>query len=117
MYGIIILNCKSIKIILMKNYHFLKVLVLLAFFSYSCSQKEKKPILSDILIHNGTIYDGSGDKPYIGSIAKCNNLVAATGHAMLGVSLAPITGKLVTDIIAKKPFDYEMQMLSPDRFN
>ena len=55
--------------------------------------------------------------PYIGSFAKCKNLVAATGHAMLGVSLAPITGKLVTDIIAKKPFDYEMQMLSPDRFN
>ena len=55
--------------------------------------------------------------PYIGSFAKCKNLVAATGHAMLGVSLAPITGKLVTDIIAKKPFDHEMQMLSPDRFN
>ena len=64
----------------MKNYYFLKVLVLLAFFSYSCSQKEKKPILSDILIHNGTIYDGSGDKPYIGSVAIKGDKIIYVGE-------------------------------------
>ena len=64
----------------MKNYYFLKVLVFLAFFSFSCSQKEKKPILSDILIHNGTIYDGSGDKPYIGSVAIKGDKIIYVGE-------------------------------------
>ena len=54
--------------------------------------------------------------PYIGSFVKYPNLVAATGHAMLGISLAPVTGKLVHDIISKKEMDFDMSMLSPDRF-
>ena len=33
-----------------------------------------------------------------------------------GISLAPVTGKLVHDIISKKEMDFDMSMLSPDRF-
>ena len=54
--------------------------------------------------------------PYIGSFKKFPNLIAATGHAMLGVSLAPVTGNLVSKIISNENSDYDMQLLSPDRF-
>ena len=54
--------------------------------------------------------------PYIGAFKKYPNLFAATGHAMLGVSLAPLTGYLISQIIAGKSIDYDMRMLSPDRF-
>src|SRR5579862_318885 len=37
--------------------------------------------------------------PYIGRHGKYNNLVLAGGHAMLGLSLAAATGKLVEEII------------------
>jgi len=36
---------------------------------------------------------------------------------MLGVSLAPVTGHLVSNIISEESFDYDMKLLSPDRFN
>jgi len=36
--------------------------------------------------------------PYIGK-AKISNLVVATGHVMMGVSLGPATGKIVTDLL------------------
>ncbi|MBT3796574.1 MAG: FAD-dependent oxidoreductase, partial [Candidatus Marinimicrobia bacterium] len=55
--------------------------------------------------------------PYIGPFKKYPNLIAATGHAMLGVSLAPVTGHLVSNIISEESFDYDMKLLSPDRFN
>tara|TARA_B100000787_G_scaffold170205_1_gene164822 strand:+ start:13469 stop:14716 length:1248 start_codon:yes stop_codon:yes gene_type:complete len=42
--------------------------------------------------------------PYIGKTSKYKNLTIATGHAMMGWSLGPATGKLVTEIISdQKP--------------
>jgi len=38
--------------------------------------------------------------PYIGFAKKTENLMIATGHAMLGLSLAAGTGKLVSEIVA-----------------
>lgn len=37
--------------------------------------------------------------PYIGRWPDYTNLVIATGHAMLGLSMGPITGKLVSELI------------------
>ncbi|MCB4800345.1 NAD(P)/FAD-dependent oxidoreductase, partial [Neotamlana laminarinivorans] len=37
--------------------------------------------------------------PYIGKSSKCKNLTIATGHAMMGWSLGPATGKLVSEIV------------------
>jgi D-amino-acid dehydrogenase len=39
--------------------------------------------------------------PIISRDKKIKNLTLATGHAMMGLSLAPATGKLVSEIIAK----------------
>lgn len=40
--------------------------------------------------------------PYIGRTNKYNNLTFATGHAMMGWSMGPATGKLVTEIISRQ---------------
>ena len=54
-------------------------------------------------------------KPYIGKSQKCNNLTIATGHAMMGWSLGPVTGKLVSEIISDKKTALDIQLFSPDR--
>ena len=42
--------------------------------------------------------------PYLGRSEKLKNLIVATGHAMLGVSLGPGTGKIVADLVnGRKP--------------
>lgn len=54
--------------------------------------------------------------PYLGRSAKFKNLTLATGHAMMGLSLGPITGKLVSELITgEKPF-LDLKLLDPDRY-
>ena len=38
--------------------------------------------------------------PYVGRTHRFRNLSIATGHSMMGVSLAPITGRLVADVLS-----------------
>ena len=54
--------------------------------------------------------------PYIGRTKKFENVVIAGGHAMVGVSLAPGTGKLVSEIINRREPTIEMSAFSVDRF-
>ncbi len=55
--------------------------------------------------------------PYIGKPSKFSNLTIATGHAMLGVTLGPVSGHLVADIITgEKPF-IDLGLLNVDRYN
>lgn len=43
--------------------------------------------------------------PYLGRAPKLENLTVASGHAMMGLSLGPVTGRLVADLLAgEKPF-------------
>ncbi len=53
--------------------------------------------------------------PYIGRTATCNNLTIATGHAMMGWSLGPATGKLVSEIISDKKSSLNLNPFNPDR--
>lgn len=53
--------------------------------------------------------------PYIGK-AKISNLVVATGHAMMGVSLGPATGKIVTDLINEKQTEVDINKMNLYRF-
>jgi len=41
--------------------------------------------------------------PYLGKVAGLPNLVVATGHAMLGVSLGPVSGHVVADLLTGRP--------------
>ncbi len=56
--------------------------------------------------------------PYLGRTARWDNLVISTGHAMMGISLAPISGKLTSQLIEgqPKPDIKNLELLSPDRF-
>ncbi|HSP16402.1 MAG TPA: FAD-dependent oxidoreductase [Thermoanaerobaculia bacterium] len=54
--------------------------------------------------------------PYIGRFARFANLSTATGHAMMGMSLGPITGKLTAEILSDETPSIDIRMLSPDRY-
>lgn len=53
--------------------------------------------------------------PYIGRSATCKNLTIATGHAMMGWTLGPSTGKLVQEIIDEQKPSMNMDLFHPDR--
>lgn len=54
--------------------------------------------------------------PYIGKIKKHKNVVVATGHSMMGLSLGPGTGKLVSEIINEVPTSIDMKAFEVERF-
>jgi D-amino-acid dehydrogenase len=54
--------------------------------------------------------------PYIGRYSKFSNLLFAGGHAMLGVSAAAGTGKLITEILSHMPASIETKAFDPARF-
>lgn len=53
--------------------------------------------------------------PYIGKSSKCDNLSIATGHAMMGWSMATATGKLVSEIISDRKTSLNLHPFHPDR--
>jgi glycine/D-amino acid oxidase-like deaminating enzyme len=44
------------------------------------------------------------------------NLIIATGHAMMGLSLSPITGELAAQIADGERPRFDLTLLSPDRY-
>jgi len=55
--------------------------------------------------------------PYIGRTNKYKNLIIASGHAMMGLSLAPATGKLVQEIIDNQKNSIEIDLYKPERYD
>ena len=55
--------------------------------------------------------------PYIGRFARYENLTVATGHAMMGLSLGPITGKLMAQLLSGEQPSIALESLSPDRYS
>jgi D-amino-acid dehydrogenase len=55
--------------------------------------------------------------PYIGRPPRYDNVIIATGHGMLGISLAPITGKIVSQLSADEIPSIDISALRVDRFN
>jgi glycine/D-amino acid oxidase-like deaminating enzyme len=54
--------------------------------------------------------------PLIGRTGRISNLVVATGHAMLGVTQAVVTGRLVADLVVGNEPEVPLESFSPDRF-
>jgi D-amino-acid dehydrogenase len=54
--------------------------------------------------------------PFIGRTRKFANLSLATGHGMMGLSLGPITGRLMAGMLAGEQAAWDLAPLSPDRF-
>jgi len=55
--------------------------------------------------------------PYIGRTNRFKNVVIASGHSMLGLSLGAGTGKLVGEIVNEKPLSMDISPFSVERFN
>lgn len=55
--------------------------------------------------------------PYIGRTTSFKNLVVATGHSMLGLSLGAGTGKLVSEILHEEKLSMDIKPFDPERFN
>ena len=54
--------------------------------------------------------------PIIGRSPKHNNLILATGHAMLGLSLGPGTGQVVTELVNERETAFDISPLRAERF-
>ena len=54
--------------------------------------------------------------PYIGRTNAWKNLTIAAGHAMMGISLGPITGELVNHVLHGRSTKINIERLSPDRY-
>ncbi len=54
--------------------------------------------------------------PVIGRVPRRARVILATGHGMIGLSLAPVTGGLVADLAGGKPPALDLEPLSPARF-
>jgi D-amino-acid dehydrogenase len=55
--------------------------------------------------------------PYVGKPKKFENLILATGHAMLGVTMGPVTGQLVSNIISGDKMSTDISLLDVDRYS
>ncbi|MDD2791576.1 MAG: FAD-dependent oxidoreductase [Sediminibacterium sp.] len=55
--------------------------------------------------------------PYLGKSYKWDNLVIATGHSMIGMSLGAGTGKLVSEVLLEQPLSMDIRPFDPDRFS
>jgi D-amino-acid dehydrogenase len=55
--------------------------------------------------------------PYLGRAGGYANLLVASGHAMMGVSLGPITGRLAAGVLEREAPEMDLTLLSPDRYH
>ncbi len=55
--------------------------------------------------------------PFIGRGKKYDNLIIAGGHAMMGLSLGPATGKLIAEIAEGTDTSIDIQAFDPSRFD
>jgi D-amino-acid dehydrogenase len=54
--------------------------------------------------------------PLIGKIPDCDNVYAATGHGMLGVTTAPVTGEIISELIVNGASPHDVSAFDPARF-
>ncbi|GAB5537205.1 MAG: FAD-dependent oxidoreductase [Rubricoccaceae bacterium] len=54
--------------------------------------------------------------PYIGPVLGHNSVLVATGHGMMGLMLAPVSGELVAELAMGEPTTVDASPFRPDRF-
>jgi D-amino-acid dehydrogenase len=54
--------------------------------------------------------------PYLGRFRRFNNLSVAAGHAMMGLSMSLITGRLMAEILSGERPSFDLTLLDPDRY-
>ncbi|MEO7431453.1 MAG: FAD-dependent oxidoreductase [Dokdonella sp.] len=56
------------------------------------------------------------DLPMLGRVPRTDNLVMASGHGMLGVTMSAVTGLLVREVITGRPTSFDLAPFSVARF-
>jgi D-amino-acid dehydrogenase len=56
------------------------------------------------------------DMPIIGRSSHYTNLIYATGHGMLGVTMAAVTAELVSDVLHERRPAFDAGACAPQRF-
>lgn len=55
--------------------------------------------------------------PYLGRSSRWQNVIVSTGHAMMGISLSLVSGRIVAEMVDHLAHDIpSLELLSPDRF-
>jgi len=54
--------------------------------------------------------------PIVGRVPDSDNGLLATGHNMLGLTLAPATGRLIAELLSESPTHIDVAAYSPSRF-
>jgi D-amino-acid dehydrogenase len=72
-----------------------------------------EPVLEEWVGMRPMLYD---DLPVIDSAPGRRNLFVATGHGMMGISLAPATGKLISELVAGRDPSIDVAPFSLKRF-
>lgn len=54
--------------------------------------------------------------PAVGAVSRYPGLFVATGHAMMGLTLGPVTGKLISECVLDGSPSIDIAALRPDRF-
>ncbi|CAN5380659.1 FAD-dependent oxidoreductase [soil metagenome] len=73
--------------------------------------------LGELAVWSGLRPCSPDGMPYIGRVGGVANLVVATGHAMMGLSLAPATAVLVGQLLSGEPPSVALGTMSPSRFS
>ena len=71
--------------------------------------------LEDINVWNGHRPCSFDGLPYIGRVPGHDDIYLATGHSMLGVTLAPATGKLISELISGQQPSVNLHSLRVNR--
>lgn len=56
------------------------------------------------------------DLPLLGRAAGIDNLILATGHGMLGVTMSAVTGLLVSEVATRRPPSFDLAPFAAERF-
>ena len=54
--------------------------------------------------------------PYVGKLRDNPRVIMASGHSMMGLSLGPVTGMLVGEILADVETSLPINQLNPNRY-
>jgi len=55
--------------------------------------------------------------PYLGRTSKYTNVSIAGGGGMMGLSLGPAFGKVISDVLSGRKFETNIALFTPDRFS
>lgn len=83
--------------------------------NYYPGMQVQPPSLSDVW--HGLRPCSPDGLPYIGRARSYNNVIIATGHAMMGLSLGPGTGRIVSDLVEERKTEVDVALFDPNRYN